>query len=155
LICWVGAINLQTMKEKTYIFAIMQDKIENIDKIVQHWIDASEKDFQTMQNLLRSGDYSWAMFLGHLVLEKLLKAHFVKNQKKHALFTHDLLRLATKAELIFNDEIEEWLDDISTFNINARYDNYKQDFYKLCTKDFAKLWSERIEIIRQWLIKEL
>ncbi|HOO84841.1 MAG TPA: HEPN domain-containing protein [Prolixibacteraceae bacterium] len=143
------------MKEKTYIFAIMQDKIENIDKIVQHWIDASEKDFQTMQNLLRSGDYSWAMFLGHLVLEKLLKAHFVKNQKKHALFTHDLLRLATKAELIFNDEIEEWLDDISTFNINARYDNYKQDFYKLCTKDFAKLWSERIEIIRQWLIKEL
>lgn len=133
----------------------MQDKIENIDKIVQHWIDASEKDFQTMQNLLRSGDYSWAMFLGHLVLEKLLKAHFVKNQKKHALFTHDLLRLATKAELIFNDEIEEWLDDISTFNINARYDNYKQDFYKLCTKDFAKLWSERIEIIRQWLIKEL
>ncbi len=155
MICWVGAINLQTMKEKTYIFAIMQDKIENIDKIVQHWIDASEKDFQTMQNLLRSGDYSWAMFLGHLVLEKLLKAHFVKNQKKHALFTHDLLRLATKAELIFNDEIEEWLDDISTFNINARYDNYKQDFYKLCTKDFAKLWSERIEIIRQWLIKEL
>jgi len=143
------------MKEKTYIFAIMQDKIENIDKIVQHWIDASEKDFQTMQNLLRSGDYSWAMFLGHLVLEKLLKAHFVKNQKKHALFTHDLLRLATKAELIFNDEIEEWLDDISTFNINARYDNYKQDFFKLCTKDFAKLWSERIEIIRQWLIKEL
>jgi len=143
------------MKEKTYIFAIMQDKIENIDKIVQHWIDASEKDFQTMQNLLRSGDYSWAMFLGHLVLEKLLKAHFVKNQKKHALFTHDLLRLATKAELIFNDEIEEWLDDISTFNINVRYDNYKQDFYKLCTKDFAKLWSERIEIIRQWLIKEL
>ena len=133
----------------------MQDKIENIDKIVQHWIDASEKDFQTMQNLLRSGDYSWAMFLGHLVLEKLLKAHFVKNQKKHALFTHDLLRLATKAELIFNDEIEEWLDDISTFNINARYDNYKQDFFKLCTKDFAKLWSERIEIIRQWLIKEL
>lgn len=155
MICWVGAINLQTMKEKTYIFAIMQDKIENIDKIVQHWIDASEKDFQTMQNLLRSGDYSWAMFLGHLVLEKLLKAHFVKNLKKHALFTHDLLRLATKAELIFNDEIEEWLDDISTFNINARYDNYKQDFYKLCTKDFAKLWSERIEIIRQWLIKEL
>lgn len=133
----------------------MQDKIENIDKIVQHWIDASEKDFQTMQNLLKSGDYSWAMFLGHLVLEKLLKAHVVKNQKKHALFTHDLLRLATKAELIFNDEIEEWLDDISTFNINARYDNYKQDFYKLCTKDFANLWSERIERIRQWLIKEL
>jgi HEPN domain-containing protein len=49
----------------------MKEKIENIDKIVQHWIDTSEKDYQTMQTLLISGDYSWAMFLGHLVLEKL------------------------------------------------------------------------------------
>lgn len=77
----------------------MEEKIENIDNIVQHWIDASEKDYKTMQNLLKSGDYSWAMFLGHLVLEKLLKAHYVKNQRKHALFTHDLLRLATNAGL--------------------------------------------------------
>jgi HEPN domain-containing protein len=133
----------------------MEQKIENIDKIVNHWRDTSEKDYQTMQNLLKSRDYSWAMFLGHLVLEKLLKAHFVKNQRKHAFFTHDLLRLATNAGLIIDEETEEWLDDISTFNINARYDNYKQDFYKLCTKDFANLWSGRIEKIRLWLIKEL
>ena len=133
----------------------MENKRENIDKIVQHWKDASEKDHKTMQNLLKSGDYSWAMFLGHLVLEKLLKAHYVKNQRKHALFTHDLLRLATNAGLKIDEETEDWLDDISTFNINARYDNYKQDFYKLCTKDFAILWSERIEKIRLWLINEL
>lgn len=133
----------------------MDEKIENIDKIVQHWIDTSEQDFRTMQNLMKSCDYSWAMFLGHLVLEKLLKAHYVKNQKKHALFTHDLLRLATNAGLNFNDEIEEWFDEISTFNINARYDNYKQDFYKLCSKEFASLWSERIIKLRVWLINEL
>ena len=143
------------MKKKTCIFANMEEKIENIDKIVQHWIDTSEKDYKTMQNLLKSGDYSWAMFLGHLVLEKLIKAHYVKNQRKHALFTHDLLRLATNAGLKIDEETEEWLDDISTFNINARYDTYKQDFYKLCTKDFANMWSERIENIRLWLIKEL
>ncbi len=133
----------------------MDEKIENTDKIVQHWIDTSEQDFRTMQNLMKSCDYSWAMFLGHLVLEKLLKAHYVKNKKKHALFTHDLLRLATNAGLKFNDETEEWFDEISTFNINARYDNYKQDFYKLCSKEFASLWSERIIKLRVWLINEL
>jgi HEPN domain-containing protein len=79
----------------------------------------------------------------------------VKNQRKHALFTHDLLRLATNAGLKIDEETVEWLDDISTFNINARYDSYKQDFYKLCTREFANLWSERIEKIRIWLIKEL
>lgn len=133
----------------------MEDSIENIYKIVQHWRETSEKDYHTMQNLLKSGDYSWAMFLGHLVLEKLLKAHYVKNQRKHALFTHDLLRLATNAGLKIDEETEEWLDHISTFNINARYDNYKQDFYKLCSREFANLWSGRIEKIRLWLITAL
>lgn len=133
----------------------MEEKIENIDKIIKHWLGTSEKDYHTMQNLLKSGDYNWAMFLGHLVLEKLIKAHYVKNQRKHAFFTHDLLRLATNAGLTLNEETKEWLDNISTFNINARYDNYKQDFYKLCTKEFANLWSERIEKVRLWLIKEL
>lgn len=58
----------------------MEEKLENIEKTVKHWKDTSEKDYQTMQTLLKSGDYSWALFLGHLVLEKLLKAHYVKNQ---------------------------------------------------------------------------
>ena len=133
----------------------MEEKSENTEKIIQHWSDTSDKDYKTMQNLLKSGDNSWALFLGHLVLEKLLKAHYVKNLQKHPIFTHDLLRLATKAGLEISEETEEWLDDISTFNINARYNNYKQDFYKLCTKEFTEMWSERIEKLRQWLIKGL
>ena len=133
----------------------MEERLENIEKIVKYWRETSDKDYLTMQNLLKSGDFSWAMFLGHLVLEKLLKAHYVKNLQKHPIITHDLLRLATKAGLEISEETEEWLDDISTFNINARYDNYKQDFYKLCTKEFAEIWSERIENLRQWLIKGL
>ena len=85
------------LSRKKNIFANMEEKMENIEKIVQYWKDMSDKDYQTMQNLLKSNDFSWAMFLGHLVLEKLLKAHYVKNLKKHAIFTHDLLRLATNA----------------------------------------------------------
>ena len=29
---------------------------------------------------------------------------------------------------------DEWLDEITTFNLNARYDDYKQSFHKLCLK---------------------
>jgi hypothetical protein len=36
----------------------MEEKLENIEKIVQHWKDTSEKDYQTMQNLIKSGDFS-------------------------------------------------------------------------------------------------
>jgi HEPN domain-containing protein len=74
----------------------MEDKIENIDRIVNYWKNSSEQNYQTMKNLLKSKDYNWALFLGHLVLEKLLKALYVKKHQKHSVFTHDLLRLSKK-----------------------------------------------------------
>ena len=133
----------------------MEEQIENVEKIIEYWKKSSDQNYATMNNLLKSKDYSWALFIGHLVIEKLLKAHYVKTQRKHALFTHDLLRLSTKCDLVVSSEYEEWLDDISTFNLNARYDNYKQDFFKLCTKEFTTVWVKRIEKIREWLIQKL
>ena len=38
-----------------------------------------------MQHLIKSKDYSWALFLGHLVIEKNLKAIYVKRFQKHVL----------------------------------------------------------------------
>ncbi len=80
-----------------------------------------------MNHLIDSGDYNWALFMGHLVIEKTIKAIYVKHFEKHAVFTHDLLRLTKKAGIEINEEYAEWLDKITTFNLNARYDNYKQD----------------------------
>ena len=133
----------------------MGESVENIEKIIDYWKESSDQNYVTMKNLLKSKDYSWALFIGHLVLEKLLKAHYVKAQKNHALYTHDLLRLFSQCDLETSDEFEEWLDNISAFNLNARYDNYKQDFFKLCTREFTIVWVQRIEKIREWLIREL
>jgi len=133
----------------------MKDKLENKEKIIQYWRESSDLNYKTMKNLMKTGDYSWALFMGHLVLEKLIKAHYVKKLGKHAIHTHDLLRLATEAGLDLTEENKERLDEISTFNLNARYDNYKHDFYKLCTKEFTGIWIERIENIRKWLIRKL
>ncbi|RLD22511.1 MAG: DNA-binding protein [Bacteroidetes bacterium] len=132
----------------------MNGKIENIDIVVQNWLDSADQNFATMKNLLRSGDYSWALFIGHLVIEKTLKALYVKKKNEHALFTHDLLRLSSKIGLDISEEQQDWLDEITTFNLNARYDNYKQLFAKLCTKEFTEVRISRIEIIRQWLINQ-
>ncbi|MCI5219186.1 MAG: HEPN domain-containing protein [Candidatus Electrothrix sp. LOE2] len=133
----------------------MQDQIENTGKMVQYWLNSADRDQLTMQHLVDTKDYSWALFLGHLVIEKTLKALYVKRLKKHALFSHDLLRLAGKINLTLSDEQEECLDRITTFNINARYDNYKQDFYKLCTEEFTKDWLSKIEELRLWLRNQL
>ena len=133
----------------------MEERIENIETVVKHWIDSSEQNYLTMRHMIDSKDYSWALFLGHLVIEKILKALYVNKFQKHAVFTHDLLRLANQLGIDLSEEYEEWLDTITTFNLNARYDNYKQEFYKLCTKDFTDIWIGRIETLRPWLKNQL
>jgi HEPN domain-containing protein len=130
------------------------DKID-IEKIASQWISRSDSDFETMNNLIKSKDYHWALFLGHIVIERLLKAIIVKKAGTHAPLTHDLRRLAKLSELTLDDEQKMWLDTISTFNISARYDDYKQDFYKKCTPEYAITWFTNIKTIREWIKTKL
>ncbi len=133
----------------------MGDEKIDIEKIMNHWISRSDNDFETMNNLMKSKDYHWALFIGHLVIERLLKAIVVKKTGTHAPFTHDLRRLAKFSGLILEDDYNKWLDTITTFNLNARYDDYKQDFYRKCTPDFASTWFTNIKILREWIKTKL
>ena len=135
----------------------MADNSSNIDvnKIVKHWIDTSEDDFQTMLTLFTSRKYSWSLFIGHISTEKLLKALYVKRFKKHAPFTHNLYRLAEKIEMELTEEYADWLDEIISFNLNARYDDYKREFYLICNYDYTKSWIDKITYIRTWIKKML
>lgn len=130
---------------------------ENIDieKIFNHWITTSDKDFTTMIHLYNSKDYHWSLFIGHIVVERLLKACVVKRTKNHAPFTHDLTKLAKISGFDFSEEQLDWLDTISTFNMNARYDSYKEAFYQKCTIEFTTEWIEKIKLIQKWIKEKL
>lgn len=52
------------------------------EELVKYWIDASEIDYKAMENLFKSKDFVWSLFLGHLVIEKLLKALIVFNDRE-------------------------------------------------------------------------
>ena len=88
-------------------------------------------------------------------IEKLLKAYYVKVRNNNAPFTHDLLRVAEKAELDISEEQKDILDLITSFNIRARYDDYKMEFKKKCNKKFALDSIERIKGIRKWIKSKL
>lgn len=126
-----------------------------IDIIVRHWIETSDEDFKTMLNLFHSGSYSWALFIGHITIEKLLKAKYTKLNGQHAPFTHNLYRLAELCNLAPNEEQSDWLDKITSFNINARYDDYNKKFYQVCNQEFTESWIEKIKILRSWIKKML
>jgi len=46
-------------------------------------------------------------------------------------------------------------DVITTFNINARYEDYKLEFYRRCTKEFTETWINNIKELRQWIKSQL
>lgn len=134
----------------------MSDKINiNIEKIVNHWKNTSDEDFNTMISLYNSKTYHWSLFMGHISTEKLLKAYFVKIKKKHSPPIHNLYRIAELSGLEMTDAYADWLDTITSFNINARYDDFKREFYRQCTKDYAKIWIERIKELRKWINQKL
>lgn len=72
----------------------MNEKGFNKEKIILHWIESSDEDFNTMLTLYENNSLGWALFIGHISTEKLLKALYVKRNEKHAPFTHNLYRLA-------------------------------------------------------------
>lgn len=121
------------------------------EKIINHWIESSDKDFKTMMDLYKTQNNSWSLFMGHLVIEKLLKALFVKNNDEFPPLIHDLRRLSEKSNLILDFDRQVLLDSISRFNINARYDDYKQSFHRLCTDNFTAEWIEKIKDCRLWI----
>jgi len=94
---------------------------------------------------------NWSLFMGHLVIEKLSKALFVKNQKDYPPLLHDLRRILEKAGVEIDEDKKIILDTVTRFNIKARYDDYKQNFYKLCTDNFTKEWVDKIKDTRLWI----
>jgi HEPN domain-containing protein len=125
----------------------------DIERIKNHWIETSNDDFRTMNKLFKSKTYNWALFIGHISVEKLLKALYVKLHGRHAPTIHNLYRLAELCEMELTDEYSDWLDTITSFNINARYDDYKKEFYNLCTREYTELWIARIKELRKWIKK--
>ncbi|MCP3876603.1 MAG: HEPN domain-containing protein [Desulfobacteraceae bacterium] len=122
---------------------------------IQFWIDSSDDDFQAMAHLFEKGDYTWSLFIGHLVLEKLLKAWYVKTNSNMPPFIHDLVRLAEKGDLVLDDSQKDILDTISTFNIRGRYDDYKREFYLKCSDAFTNEWIHNIKEFRKWIKTKL
>ncbi len=125
------------------------------EKIINHWVESSDIDYETMLSLFESNHYNWTLFIGHLLIEKLLKAYYVKINNEHPPLIHNLLRLIQKSKIKLNTEQEDFFAEVTKFNINVRYDDYKLTFYKKCTKEYTELWFNKIKDYRLWIKTEL
>ena len=126
--------------------------MDNIN-LMEYWQNSSDEDYNVMNVLYSNKKNSYSLFIGHLVIEKLLKGLYAKNNKEnpYAIKSHNLLALAEKCNLELTDEQVEKLQIITQFNISARYDDYKETFNQKCTDDYTSEQIKNIEEVRTWL----
>jgi len=132
----------------------MDNKKIDKEKLIKYWIDSSDDDYDTMIDMFKSKRYSWSLFIGHLMIEKLIKAYYVDVKSDYPPYIHNLLRLAEKADLKIDSDKKEQLVTVTAFNINARYDDYKMSFKQRCTPEFTTEWIDKLKELRKW-IKQL
>ena len=131
---------------------MMQDMNEfDTERIVAYWQTEAEEALEVADHLVEKRDYSYALFFGHLAVEKTLKALYVTYRAEHAPYTHNLLRLARAAGLEVDETHTEALLIVTAFNIEARYPDVKRAFRQKCTAEYAEQQMERIKELLEWL----
>ncbi len=122
-----------------------------IEEQIQYWIEAAEKDIPVAKSLFENGHYPWALFIGHLILEKAIKAHFVKDVKQTPPKVHDLVTLERRTTLSLTNEQREFLLKVNNFNLETRYPDFKMDIYEVATKNYTEDYLTKILEMYKWL----
>ncbi len=123
---------------------------------ITYWIEGAEHDLETAESLFQSEKYDWGLFLAHLVLEKCLKALYAAtNENTVPPRIHNLVRLAELSSLGVNEEQRIFLDEVNDFNLEVRYPDYRQEFYKRCTREYAEPYFDRIKEFFEWLKSQI
>jgi HEPN domain-containing protein len=128
---------------------------KNINELVIYWKKSAEHDYKTMLGLFRIKRFSDCLFYGHIVLEKILKAHVVKNTKKDAPRSHNLLYLAKIADLEIDKKTRDFLVVVNRFNMRTRYPDFKFDFYKICNLSYTRDNIKEIKKLYKKLCQDL
>lgn len=123
---------------------------------VRYWIESAQHDLETARSLFQNKRFDWCLFVAHLVLEKAIKATYVQdNDNKIPPKLHDLVRLAELTSLNLSDEQKIFLDEVNDFNLEVRYPDFKQNFHKKCTEEYARSYFSKIQDFFKWLLSRL
>ena len=130
----------------------MMTKQQHID----YWVNTAEKDWISVDILFAGKQYLHCLFWAHLALEKLAKAHWVKNNEENIPpKIHNLITLLRQANVDLGEEKMDFLFEYNAFQLSTRYPDYLDKIYKLCTKQFTEEQIDKVKEIRKCLLKML
>jgi HEPN domain-containing protein len=122
-------------------------------KDTQNWIELAEYDLDTARHMLATGRYLYVIFLCHLSLEKMLKAHVSEATQTTPVKTHDLIYLVKKSAIELPEPYLDFIGKINTASIPTRYPQDLQsalrDYPEPVARDYLRQTQELIEWLKQ------
>jgi HEPN domain-containing protein len=117
----------------------------------QNWIALAEYDLETARHMLQTGRYLYVVFMCHLTLEKVLKAHVTEVTQSVPAKSHDLIYLVKKSELNLPPSYLDFVGLINNASIPTRYPEDLQRAISEYPKPVARDYLQRTEEVVQWL----
>lgn len=121
----------------------------DLEKQIDYWKSGAFDDLETAKVLIDKNRVLHGLFFCHLVIEKVIKAHIIKQTKEIAPRSHNLIYLSERANLVFNEDEEIFLGILMKYQLQGRYPDYnpsipdkaKATDYLLKTENLVK-WLE-------------
>jgi len=124
----------------------------NIEKQIEYWTNGAKDDLDSAKILIERERLLHGLFFCHLVIEKVIKAHIVKQTREVAPRSHNLIFLSEKANLELNEDDELFLGILMKYQLQGRYpdynliipDKYRVNDYLRRTKELLKWLKKRL-----------
>jgi len=123
---------------------------------IDYWVNTAAEDWITVEAMFTTKRYLHSLFWAHLVLEKLAKAHWVKNHTEDIPpKVHNITYLLEESGIDLGIDKMDFLTQYNRFQLSGRYPDYLNVMQKICTESYTKVELDKVKEVRLCLLEML
>jgi len=123
---------------------------------INYWLESAKKDEDLMNYIYQGKRYVQALFFGHLFLEKICKALWIKNHEDNIPpKSHNLIKLLNESSISLDIDDQTFLLILNKFQIESRYPEDIDNLYKITDQYIVNEYFAKIKKIKECLLKNL
>ena len=123
---------------------------------IEYWLKSAEDDWDAVHQLFSGRKYIHALFFAHLTLEKILKAHWVKdNEINTPPKIHNLSWIIKQTSLKMEDDETDFLELMNAFQLQGRYPDYSRKIHQTFNESRTKEILDQTENLKKCLLNKL
>ncbi len=129
----------------------------NKEERIDYWLSVADYDLETAEAMYSTGRWLYVAFMCHQVIEKTMKAYWCATQENEPPYIHSHKRLADGSGLYaqMSDEQKDFLNIVTTFNIEARYPETKDAVAHRLSKDACRNIIDKTKTMQLWIKEKL